>query len=76
MGASVNYADMEYSFCLKPEYVEAEGDGVALHSASHPKPSIFSKWFWKGLYGSIFGFKFSKGAVELVDSAVFGSKMK
>lgn len=51
-------------------------DGVALYSEAHKKPSIVSKWFWIGLYKSIFGFKFSENAVEMVDSADFGSKIK
>ena len=53
-----------------------KGDGVALYSGAHKKPSILSKWFWKGLYGSIFGFKFSKNALEPADSLNFGSKIK
>lgn len=57
-------------------YIAPEGDGVALFSEAHPKPRITSKWFWIGLYMSIFGFKFSKEAVELVDSTDFGSKIK
>ena len=72
-----------YSFSLRPVYVvgneirsRVQGDGVALFSEAHKKPSILSKWFWKGLYGSIFGFKFSRNAVEMVDSADFGSKIK
>lgn len=71
------------SFALFPVYrvgneirSKVHGDGVALYSEAHKKPSILSKWFWKGLYMSIFGFKFSENAVEMVDSTSFGSKIK
>ena len=48
-----------------------EGDGVTLCSAVHPKPSIFSKWYWIGLYMSILGFKFNKGALEKATTVSF-----
>lgn len=57
-------------------YTTQGEDGVALYSEAHKKPSILSKWFWIGLYKSIFGFKISRNALETVDSSDFGSKIK
>lgn len=51
-------------------------DGVALYSGVHKKPSILSKWFWKGLYGSIFGFKFSRDAFVVVKFDEKGNEIK
>lgn len=76
-------AQTNLMFSMRPVYAvgqevrdSVKGDGVALYSGAHKKPSILSKWFWKGLYGSIFGFKFSKNALEPADSLNFGSKIK
>lgn len=70
-------------FSLRPVYVvgqevrdSVKGDGVALYSGAHKKPSILSKWFWKGLYGSIFGFKFSRNALVVVDFDEKGNEIK
>lgn len=50
-------------------HVKEGWDGKVLFSMKHPSLSIFSKWFWIGLWGIIFGARIKKDNLEVPTNA-------